>query len=103
MHKSLLYTLTLLLQPDSYARDHETRRIMVCMQTQANCISVEFFATIKHSQKHKQNTSKDAEIINLHDDAIFASRFKCSNTSNDKNLVLYVDSNILHRCLNFLL
>ena len=63
----------------------------------------EFFATIKHFQKHKQHTSKDAEFIALHDHATSATRFKCYNTSNDKIQQLYADTNKLHKCLNFLL
>ena len=63
----------------------------------------EFFAGIKHFQKHKQQTSKDAEFIALHDDATSAIRFKCYNTSNDKIQQLYADTNKLHKCLNFLL
>ena len=63
----------------------------------------EFFAGIKHFQKHKQHTSKDAEFIALHDDATSAIRFKCYNTSNDKIQQLYADTNKLHKCLNFLL
>ena len=63
----------------------------------------EFFAGIKHFQKHKQQTSKDAEFIALHDDATSAIRFKCYNTSNDKIRQLYADTNKLHKCLNFLL
>ena len=63
----------------------------------------EFFARIKHFQKHKQHTSKDAEFNALHDHASSATRFKCYNTSNDKIQQLYADSNKLHKCLNFLL
>ena len=63
----------------------------------------EFFAGIKHFQKHKQHTSKDAEFIALHDDATSAIRFKCYNTSNDKIQQMYGDTNKLHKCLNFLL
>ena len=63
----------------------------------------EFFAGIKHFQKHKQHTSKDAEFIALHDHATSAIRFKCYNTSNDKIQQLYADTNKLHKCLNFLL
>ena len=44
-----------------------------------------FFATYKHSQKHKQNTSKDAEFIALHNEAILATSLKCSKKSNHKN------------------
>ena len=62
-----------------------------------------FLLDIKHFQKHKQHTSKDAEFIALHDDASFATRFKCYNTSNDKILQLYAVTNKLHKCLNFLL
>ena len=36
-----------------------------------------YFAAIKHFQKHKQNTSKDAEFIALHDEAILTTRLKC--------------------------
>ena len=63
----------------------------------------EFFAGIKHFQKHKQHTSKDAEFIALHDDATSAIRFKCYNTWNDKFQQLYGVTNKLHKCLNFLL
>ena len=63
----------------------------------------EFFAGIKHFQKHKQHTSKDAEFIALHDHATSTTRFKCYNTSNDKIQQLYADTNKLHKCLNFLL
>ena len=63
----------------------------------------EFFAGIKHFQKHKQQTSKDSEFIALHNDATSAIRFKCYNTSNDKIQQLYADTNKLHKCLNFLL
>ena len=63
----------------------------------------EFFATIKHFQKHKQHTSKDAEYIALHDHATSATRFKCYNTSNDKIQQLYASTNKLHKGLNFLL
>ena len=63
----------------------------------------EFFAGIKHFQKHIQHTSKDAEFIALHDHASSTTRFKCYNTSNDKIQQLYADTNKLHKCLNFLL
>ena len=63
----------------------------------------EFFAGIKHFQKHKQHTSKDAEFIALHDNATSTTRFKCYNTLNDKIQQLYTDTNKLHKCLNFLL
>ena len=63
----------------------------------------EFFAGIKHFQKHKQHTSKDAEFIALHDDASSATWFKCYKTSNDKFQQLYAVTNKLHKCLNFLL
>ena len=65
----------------------------------------EFFAGIKHFKKHKQHTSKDAEFMPLHDDASFATRFKCYmyNASNDKILQMYAVTNKLHKCLNFLL
>ena len=63
----------------------------------------EFFAGIKHFQKHKQHTSKNTEFIALHDDATSAIRYKCYNTSNDKIQQLYADTNKLHKCLNFLL
>ena len=63
----------------------------------------ENFAGIKHFQKHKQHTSKDAEFIAIHDHATSATRFKCYNTSNDKIQQLYADTNKLHKCLNSLL
>ena len=63
----------------------------------------EFYAGIKHFQKHKQYTSKDAEFIALHDNATSTTRFKCYNISNDKIQQLYTDTNKVHKCLNFLL
>ena len=36
-----------------------------------------YFARIKHFQEHKQNTSKDAKFIALHDEAILTTRLKC--------------------------
>ena len=33
-----------------------------------------YFAANKHFQKHKQNTSKDAKFIALHDEAILTTR-----------------------------
>ena len=63
----------------------------------------EIFARIKHFQKHKTHTSKDAEFIALHDHATSTTWFKCYNTSNDKIQQLYTDTNKLHKCLNFLL
>ena len=63
----------------------------------------EFFAGIKHFQKHKQHTSKDAEFIAVHDHATSTTRFKCYNTLNDKIQQLYADTNKLHKCLKSLL
>ena len=63
----------------------------------------EFFAGIKHFQKHKQHTLKDAEFIVVHDHATSTTRFKCCNTSNDKIQQLYAVTNKLHKCLNSLL
>ena len=63
----------------------------------------EFFATIKHFQKHIQHTSKDAESSLYTIKESSATRFKCYNSSNDKIQQLYADTNKLHKCLKFLL
>ena len=74
----------------------------VCSHEQTALV-FEFFAGIKHFQKHKQHTSKDAEFIALHDQGQFCNQIQCYNTSNDKIQHLYADTNKLHKCLNSLL
>ena len=102
MQNSSLYTITPLLQPDSNATIHQTTRFSNCMQdTNKLHKCLNFLLAIKHFQKHKQHTSKDAEFIALHDHASSATRFKCYKTSNDKIQQLYADTNKLHKCFEF--
>ena len=69
--------MTLFLQPDSYAKIHETTRMRICMHTETNSPIFKFFALNKQYQKDKQNTSKDAGIIALDDNAISENRLVC--------------------------
>ena len=47
----------------------------VCIQEQT-AVVFEFFVGIKHFQKHKQYTSKDAEFIALHDHGQFCNQIQ---------------------------
>ena len=47
----------------------------VCSQEQT-AVVFEFFVGIKHFQKHKQYTSKDAEFIALHDHGQFCNQIQ---------------------------
>ena len=64
----------------------------------------EFFAGIKRFQKHKQHTSKDAEFIPLHDDAVLQQDSNATiHQTQDSQLTRCNCTNKLHKCLNSML
>ena len=68
----------------------------------------EFFAGIKHFQKHKQHTSKDAEFIALHDQGQFCNQIQMLQyIKRQDSATVCTRTNCtnkkLHKCLNSLL
>ena len=104
MQNSSLYTIKLFSQPDSKCQNTSKDKkndLYTVKKKLHKCLNI--LLQLHIFKNTKENTSKDAKFIALHDEAILTTRLKCQNTSNDKKNDLYAVTKKLHKCLKNLL